>query len=115
MWGDAGELRECCRLQAAGIVPSHDHGEAVVETKRRHHIEIELALVRLLHLLVHTSGIAGGMFLQDGGERSSGVLDVHVDASGEQSLVTDVGSGEIEAALDRLAANALQVLRQQFA
>src|SRR5664279_5000117 len=115
MRGDTRELRKGCQLQAARVIPSHDHGETVVETKRRLDIQTELAQILLLHLSIHTLGIAGRMFFQDGGERGSGVLDVHIDASGEQGLMTDVGSGKIEAPLDRLATNALQELRQHFA
>src|SRR6516165_3394863 len=55
------------------------------------------------------------MLLQNGGECGPGVLDVHVDASGEQGLVTDVSPGEIEASLDRLPTNAPQNLSQKFA
>src|SRR5664280_2219624 len=115
MRGDTRELRECCQLQAVRVIPSHDHGEAIVETKRRHDIQTELVQIPVLHLSIHTLGIAGRMFFQDGGERGSGVLDVHVDASGERGLVTDIGSGKIEAPLYRLATSAPQKLRQQFA
>src|ERR1035438_8663939 len=100
---------------ALALTSNPEPSRSTSDAWRRHDIQTELVQIPVLHLSIHTLGIAGRMFFQDGGERGSGVLDVHIDASGEQGLMTDIGAGQIEAPLDRLAKSALQQLRQQFA
>ena len=52
--------------------------------------------------------------MQDRGQRRSGIFDVGVNAAGEQRLLADVTSGEIEAALDAQMGARFQMLRQNF-
>ena len=58
-------------------------------------------LIICFHFVVDFFAIGTRFFFQDRGQGGAGVFGVDVDAASEDGLVADVGSGEIEAALDR--------------
>ena len=68
-----------------------------------------------LDLLVDFRLIAANLLLKDGGQRGSSVFGIHVDAPGQQSLLADVSSCEVETALDFQVGMRFDLLREKFA
>ena len=68
-----------------------------------------------LDLLVDLRLIAANLLLKDGGQRGSGVFGIDVDAPGQQSLLADISSCEIETALDFQVSMRFDLLREEFA
>ncbi len=92
------------RLRRLGVVGADDHGEGVFEAEWRFDADVVARGVERAD-----GGEDGGCvalagrrerLLEDGGERGSGVLDVGVDAAGDEGLLADVAAGEVEAAVD---------------
>ena len=77
--------------------------------------EIETAGVFGLDLVVNLLAIAGRRLFQNRGERGAGVFGIDVDASAENCLLANVGSGEIEAAFDREMSFVFDLLGDDFA
>ena len=104
----------CAQVKALGVVAANDHRESIFETERLGDCEIETLGVELLHALVDGDGIAGGRFVEDGGEGGAGVFDVEIDVAGEQSFVDEESAAEIGFALDVDAGARFDVLGEEF-
>src|SRR5579872_5493651 len=108
-------LRNGGQMQAARVRPTNFDGKCVIEAKRRQNRKMELLLVLLFHFFIHGVGILQRRLLENGGQRRARVLRVHVNPPRQHGLLADIGSGEIEAALDFEVSPGFDLLRNQFA
>ncbi len=97
-------------MPGARVFASHGHGERAVETQRIEPLELH-ARVLGAHALQHHGRIGDAAALQHVGECGAGVLRIQVDVFGEQRLVREQHSAEIQLAVDRLVQPVLDMLR----
>lgn len=68
-------------MEARGVICANDHGEGIRETEWFGECEMKAAGVRLLDAVVDRGGSVIGRrsFVENGGKRCAGVLDVKID------------------------------------
>ena len=98
----AGGFGEGVEIEAVGVIAADDHGEGVFEAEGRLYFDVEALVVEAGDGVEHPVGGAVGLWgeglFEDGGEGGAGVFDVGVDTAGDEGLVAEVGTGEVEAA-----------------
>src|SRR6266851_4183879 len=75
---------------------------------------MEALLIFGLDAIVNRSAIGAGRLLQDCSQCGAGVLGINIDASGEDALVRDVSSAEIETPFDRKMSFVFDLLGDEF-
>src|SRR5262249_19549606 len=111
-------LRHCVRdgfqVETTGIVAANLKREGVVEPKIGADLQVEARLIFAGDGVKDLLRIFGRRQFQNCGQSCASVLGVNVDASGENGLMTNVGTGEIEAALDGKVSFGLNLLGNDF-
>ena len=97
-----GRIGDGLEVEAVGVGSADDHGEGVFEAEAGFDLNLEALIVELRDGVEDGGGVACGWerLLEDGGEGGAAVLDVGVDAAGDESLMAEVAAREIEAAFD---------------
>jgi hypothetical protein len=108
-------IGERTELKPARGLAANDDGEGIVEAQRVHDFQVETRGVLAFGLVVHAPGVAFYRLLQNGGERSAGVLHIGVDSPRQQRLMADVGAGEIKPPLHVQPRLRFQMLRKHLA
>src|SRR5712692_10663591 len=85
-------IRNRFQIEPARIFTAHQNREGVVETKRRADPKIELARVFAAHLIVNSLRIRDRLVMKNRGERSTGVLRIEIDLTGDQRVVRQVSA-----------------------
>lgn len=111
---EGSEVGGAAEIVALSLLAADNHGEGVVEAERLRELQMEAASVFGFDAIVDGGGIAGGRFVEDGGEGGAGVLDVEVEFAGEESLLAEQGAAEIGFALDVKAGAGLDVLGEKL-
>src|SRR5208282_1244859 len=99
----------------ACIVTANLHSKGVVETKGRPQRKTVMRFIGGLHPLIDSGLVASNLLLEDGGQSGAGVFRINVDATGQHGLLADIGSRQIEAALDFQMSLRFDLLGQKFA
>ena len=85
---DGCDVGKFVEVKALGVVAANDHGKRVFKTERFGDFEMETLGVLLLHAAIDgLGGVAGRRFVEDGGERGTGVFDVEIKGAGGEGIV----------------------------
>ena len=110
-----GGLGDGLQAEAARVFAADLDGEGVIESESLADLEIETPGVFGLDLVVNLFGIAGRLRFQNRGQCGAGVFGIDIDAAAENRLLADVGSRQIEAALNRQMGFVFDLLGDDFA
>jgi hypothetical protein len=91
------------------------NSERIVEAEWWSERQMKPAFVFRLHAVINGFTIRTGLLFQNRGKCRARVFRIDVDASGQNPLMRDVSSAEIEAALDWKMSFVFDLLRDQFA
>lgn len=111
---DGNKVGKAAQVEIIGVVGTDDHGESIFEAERLGEFKLKTLGVKLLDAVVNGGGIGSGRFIEYGGERGAGVLDVEIEIAGEQSFVDQESTAEIGLAIDGDASAGFDVLGEEF-
>jgi hypothetical protein len=75
-WRNGNEIRDSPQVKIVGVIRADDHGKSIFKAEWLGEFELETLGVKLFYALINGGGIGAGGFIENGGERGSGVFDV---------------------------------------
>ena len=108
-------LRDGFQAEASRVFATNFYGECVIESQGSADGEIEAIGVFIFNPIENLLPIPFGLLFQDGSERGAGVFRVDIDASAQNSLMTDIAAGQVETALHGQVGFVFDLLCDKFA
>src|SRR5258708_24258753 len=93
-----GGLRQRLQLQAARFLAADFHRKRIVEAESGSQRESQSLLIFALNALVNLGAVTLRFLFQNGGQSGARVFRINIDSTRQDSLMANVGSGEVKAA-----------------
>jgi len=114
--GDRNDVGNCLEMELLGVRAANDHRKRVFESERLGNIEVKLLGVASFDALINGArvGVVGGQFVEDSGQRGTGVFDVEVEITREECFLAEERAAEIRFSVYVNAGASFDVLREEF-
>ena len=110
-----GCLRQRLQVQAACFLTTDFHRKGIVEAESGSQRESQSLLIFTLHTLVNPGALTLRLLFQNGGQGGARVFRINIDSTRQDSLMADVGSGEVKAAFYLEGSVGFHLLRHELA
>ena len=111
----AGSLRQRLQVQAACFLTTDFHRKCIVEAESGSQRESQSLLIFTLHTLVNLGAVTLRLLFQNGGQSGARVFRINIDSTRQDSLMANVGSGEVEPAFYLEGSVGFNFLRHELA